>query len=75
MFHVLNRNNARRTFLEKSDDDAAFERVLRKALARVEIRELTCDLMPETIRVLNRFRERGQRFRFKHEWKCPTASR
>ena len=46
VFHVLNRANARATIFEKPDDYAAFERVLREALDRVDMRVLAYCLMP-----------------------------
>jgi REP-associated tyrosine transposase len=46
VFHILNRANARATILEKPEDYAAFERVLKEALDRVEMRVLAYCLMP-----------------------------
>ena len=46
VFHVLNRANARATIFEKPEDYAAFERVLREAVDRVEMRVLAYCLMP-----------------------------
>ena len=46
VFHVLNRANARSTIFEKPDDYAAFERVLREAQDRVDMRVLAYCLMP-----------------------------
>ncbi len=46
VFHVLNRANARATIFEKPEDYAAFERVLKEALDRVEMRVLLYCLMP-----------------------------
>ena len=46
VFHVLNRANARATIFEKPEDYAAFERVLKEALDRVDMRVLSYCLMP-----------------------------
>ena len=46
VFHVLNRENARATIFEKPEDYAAFERVLKEALDRVDMRVLSYCLMP-----------------------------
>ena len=46
VFHVLNRANARATIFEKPEDYAAFERVLKEALARMDMRVLSYCLMP-----------------------------
>ncbi len=46
VFHVLNRANARAAIFEKPDDYAAFERVLKEALDRVDMRVLSYCLMP-----------------------------
>ena len=46
VFHVLNRANARATLFEKQEDYAAFERVLKEALERVDMRVLAYCLMP-----------------------------
>ena len=46
VFHVLNRANARATIFEKPEDYAAFERVLKESLDRVDMRVLSYCLMP-----------------------------
>ncbi len=46
VFHVLNRANARAAIFEKPEDYAAFERVLKEALDRVDMRVLSYCLMP-----------------------------
>jgi putative transposase len=44
--HVLNRANARMTIFEKSEDFAAFERVLEQSVARTPTRLLAYCVMP-----------------------------
>ncbi len=46
VYHVLNRGNARRAFLHKAGDFAAFERVLGEAKAEVPMRILAYCLLP-----------------------------
>ena len=46
VFHVINRSVGRHTIFHKSEDYAAFERVLAEAHARIPIRILAYTLMP-----------------------------
>lgn len=46
IYHVLSRANSRVPFFEKSADYAAFERILRQAVARYEVKLLAYCLMP-----------------------------
>jgi putative transposase len=46
IYHVLNRANSRVSFFEKYADHAAFERILRQAVARYEVKLLAYCLMP-----------------------------
>ena len=46
VYHVLNRGNARRAFLHKAGDFAAFERMLGEAKAEVPMRILAYCLLP-----------------------------
>ena len=62
--HVLSRANARMTIFEKSEDYAAFERVLEQAVARTPTRLLAHCVMPNHWHLVVWPREDGELSRF-----------
>jgi hypothetical protein len=52
VYHVLNRGNGRRAFLNKAGDFAAFERILAEAKQEVPMRILAYCLLPNHLHLL-----------------------